>query len=623
MFVEFDGDLLSVLSTSTSSTLLTSNWSVETNVEQGTGSTDILKIAMATDDDVLSGAGDLIHITFQTADVRQPTTVPLVLSHALFNDGDPGTTTADGSITFVGTDGTIDSSPATIIPRQTITLTVVDADLDSDGNPGTNQVTVQVENTTTNDLVNLTLDEDAATAGTFVGAVDTEFGTAALVDGLIQAQAGEVIVTTYSDVLDGSGNGPVIRTAQTNAIGGADAQIAITLVSQPGDPLYIRVVGPDLNTDPGQLESADVVVDNSRTTESFTVTLTEADADDEVFFGSLATLPGASTATEMNTAEDDVVTATYDDVVTTVGNQVDRTATDDVIDPWGDADDNESLQAFDAAKVLVHVLNAVANPIDEQAANVDIDPVGTGITPFDASLILQKRVGLITSFPVQDPASTNHPQGAPASPKWITQERLLSLVLGDGFLSVVVDQRDGIVSGDVLLEGVEGRVELSAELGSFLQASRQTDEGLRVVFAGAQSMDGPGELLRLYGVDPTTVELVRAAFNDGEIEGASAGMRLTHPRPTAFALHPNAPNPFNPETVIRYELPQQTPVRLEVFDVLGQRVKTLVVGTLSAGIHQSVWNGRNEQGQQVSNGVYFYRLQAGEFVEMRRMLLLK
>ncbi len=298
-----------------------------------------------------------------------------------------------------------------------------------------------------------------------------------------------------------------------------------------------------------------------------------------------------------------------------------------MIDPWGDADDNETLQAFDAAKVLVHVLDALANPIDEQAANVDIDPVGSGITPtpFDASFILQKRVGLIATFPVQDPASSNHPQGTPSSaPKRSIERRLLTLVPGVGYISVVAEERSDIVAGEVVLAGIAGRVEMGAELNAFLQAARPTDEGLRVVFADPQSVSDLGELLRVYGVGPTAVELVRAAFNDGAVEGVVAtGGLISSALPSTPVLHANMPNSFNPSTTIRFELPQLVDVRLDVYDLLGQKVRTLVAGERSAVGHEAVWDGRDGSGQLVGNGVYFYRLRAGDYVQMRRMMLFK
>ncbi len=64
-------------------------------------------------------------------------------------------------------------------------------------------------------------------------------------------------------------------------------------------------------------------------------------------------------------------------------------------------------------------------------------------------------------------------------------------------------------------------------------------------------------------------------------------------------------------------------MRLDVFDLLGQRVRTLVDGRQMAGAHEIAWDGRDEVGSMVSSGVYFYRLRAGNFVQARRMLLLK
>ena len=189
--------------------------------------------------------------------------------------------------------------------------------------------------------------------------------------------------------------------------------------------------------------------------------------------------------------------------------------------------------------------------LEELAANVDIDPVGSGINPFDAALILQHRVGIITSFPVQAANSTNHPQPNPASPKATPQVRSLTLRAGDGYLSVWTEERDRTVSGDLLLAGVDGRVAMGEELGEFLLVSRPTDDGLRIVFAGAAAVTGPGELLRVYGVESGSAHLTRAAFNNGRIEGIGTGSVDSGNRPTTTTLHVNAPNPFNPETAIR------------------------------------------------------------------------
>ena len=619
VFVYYDGDLITAFSAGLTGTLAENGWSIQTNIVQGNSTNiDTIKIAMATDNDVLVGAGDLVNLSFQVADIRVPSSTPLTLSHVLFNDGAPTNTTTDGSLTIIGADGTITSLLATIIPRETVTVTVVDIDLDADGASNTDNVVVTVVNTNNTDSINLTLNEGAI-AGTFTGTYDTEYGATANADALIQAKAGDAIVSTYADALDAAGNGPTNRTATTNVIGGADGSVEITIVSQPGDPLYIQVTDSDLNTSVSSAQTASVTVENTTSNDIFIVVLNEADDNDEVFFGSLPTTAGASTGTELGTIEDDIVTVTYDDVVTLVGDQQDRTDNNDVIFPWGDADDNDVLQAFDAAKILVHVLNG--SPIDEQASNVDDETITSSINPFDASLVLQKRVGLIATFPVQDPTSENHPQGT-ASPKLMPDQRSLSLVMGEGYLSVHADDRSRLLAGDLILKGIRGRVEMGAELENYLSASKTTDDGLRIVFAGAEAATGPGELFRVYGSAPTSVELSNAVFNNGGITGTASGL-TSMATPDAFALHPNVPNPFNPETTIRFELPQAAIVKLEVFDILGQKVRTLVSGSLQAGTHSAVWHGRNDAGVQVGNGVYLYRIETDGFTQMRRMLLLK
>jgi hypothetical protein len=91
----------------------------------------------------------------------------------------------------------------------------------------------------------------------------------------------------------------------------------------------------------------------------------------------------------------------------------------------------------------------------------------------------------------------------------------------------------------------------------------------------------------------------------------------------AFELKGNYPNPFNPETVIKFYLPQDSKVNLRVYNILGQVVHTLVDEPLAAGDHSVTWNGKNEQGRDVASGVYFYRIQAGSFESIQKMTLLR
>jgi hypothetical protein len=94
--------------------------------------------------------------------------------------------------------------------------------------------------------------------------------------------------------------------------------------------------------------------------------------------------------------------------------------------------------------------------------------------------------------------------------------------------------------------------------------------------------------------------------------------------PHGYALRANAPNPFNPVTTIGFDLTRPEAVRLEIFDIKGRVVRTLLAGQqYPAGAHDVTWDGRNNAGQPAASGVYFYRMRAGSFVETRRMVLMK
>ena len=94
--------------------------------------------------------------------------------------------------------------------------------------------------------------------------------------------------------------------------------------------------------------------------------------------------------------------------------------------------------------------------------------------------------------------------------------------------------------------------------------------------------------------------------------------------PGSYALHSNVPNPFTPQTTIAFDMPRQGAVSLSVFDVSGRLVHTLIAGdSITAGHHQTTWNGTDKSGRTVATGVYFYRLETPTYSETRRMTLLK
>ncbi|HEX6790464.1 MAG TPA: FlgD immunoglobulin-like domain containing protein [Candidatus Krumholzibacteria bacterium] len=117
-----------------------------------------------------------------------------------------------------------------------------------------------------------------------------------------------------------------------------------------------------------------------------------------------------------------------------------------------------------------------------------------------------------------------------------------------------------------------------------------------------------------------TYELVVRSSDGNEFRSPVATVSMAA---LELALHQNVPNPFNPQTTIRYELPQEAHVRLLVFDVSGRLIRTLEDRDRAVGTHEVTWTGRDDSGQPVTSGVYFYVLEAGKQRLTKKLVLLK
>jgi hypothetical protein len=93
--------------------------------------------------------------------------------------------------------------------------------------------------------------------------------------------------------------------------------------------------------------------------------------------------------------------------------------------------------------------------------------------------------------------------------------------------------------------------------------------------------------------------------------------------PKSYKIHQNHPNPFNPVTTLRYDLPEDGLVNITIYDMMGRVVKNLVNVHQNAGYKSIQWNATNNAGQPVSAGLYLYTIQAGEFRQTKKMVLLK
>ena len=93
--------------------------------------------------------------------------------------------------------------------------------------------------------------------------------------------------------------------------------------------------------------------------------------------------------------------------------------------------------------------------------------------------------------------------------------------------------------------------------------------------------------------------------------------------PEIFALHQNYPNPFNPTTTLKYDLPEDALVNITIYDMMGRQVSTLVSSQQTAGYKSVQWNATNNAGKPVSAGLYLYTIQAGDYTQTKKMVLLK
>ncbi|MFC1729222.1 T9SS type A sorting domain-containing protein, partial [candidate division KSB1 bacterium] len=112
-------------------------------------------------------------------------------------------------------------------------------------------------------------------------------------------------------------------------------------------------------------------------------------------------------------------------------------------------------------------------------------------------------------------------------------------------------------------------------------------------------------------------------FNGGlnSLEGST--LESPVPLPDKFALSGNYPNPFNPETNIAFELPKTERVRIDIYNILGQKVRTLVDREFKAGIRTIKWDATNDFGSKVASGMYIYRVVAGSNVASKKMMVIK
>jgi len=164
----------------------------------------------------------------------------------------------------------------------------------------------------------------------------------------------------------------------------------------------------------------------------------------------------------------------------------------------------------------------------------------------------------------------------------------------------------------------------TSALDGFEIGKNETEERIKVIIYNLNGITidaGESVLFDIEGgSDLTLTEIFLSDRNGGEIPTSVLYSDLI---PERFELFHNYPNPFNPVTKIKYGIPTAVPVELTIYNVLGQRVRIFNEGIKPAGYYEIQWDGRNKAGVSVSSGLYFYRFEAGDFVEKKKMMLLR
>ncbi|MBN1348100.1 T9SS type A sorting domain-containing protein [candidate division KSB1 bacterium] len=324
-----------------------------------------------------------------------------------------------------------------------------------------------------------------------------------------------------------------------------------------------------------------------------------------------------------NTGEDSVITT-------------DGSVKINPIPVYGDVDENGLIQAHDAALILKHLVG-IDTLLCQQLANADVTLDGS-VSALDASMILQYIVVLIDSLPYDTTESLLLASG--------------KISMNDGSIQAgeIVDVPLYLDNSDNIFS-FEGRIAynpIHLTLAEIIWASQLNQytkldaaRSGKIQFAGCGTspsiQDGIFATLRFivdddFNENETTVKLHKMRWNENTVmeniaistlTAATAINQMDRRLPAKFELLQCYPNPFNPETTIRYQLPVAAHVELIIYNISGDAIRTLTCQHNDAGYHQIQWDGKNDQGVPVASGLYVYRLKTTGFDQAQKMLLLR
>lgn len=291
----------------------------------------------------------------------------------------------------------------------------------------------------------------------------------------------------------------------------------------------------------------------------------------------------------------------------------------DSIDLRGDINANgvpdEVADAVMFTNFFISGLPAFGDHVEASIAASDVNADGITLTVADLVYLIRVMIGDASPYPKPGPAvpdvsvrmstdrdmaviAVNSPEDIGAgyfeidhSGGDVGEPRLLD---GAEHMSLKYSDRDGVLR--ILVYSLKKDVKIDAGNTALVAVPLTGEES--VVFGDVQLADYFGNVLQ------------------ARIDKASA-------IPKTFGLEQNFPNPFNASTAVVYDLAAQTDVRIDIFNIIGQRIATIVDGEQPAGVHRVIWNGTDESGDVVASGIYFYRIATPEFTAEKKMILMK
>lgn len=300
---------------------------------------------------------------------------------------------------------------------------------------------------------------------------------------------------------------------------------------------------------------------------------------------------------------------------------------------YGDVNFNDDVQAYDASLILQYLMNYIEfDWAQERLADVTLDST---ISALDASVILQYIVELVDSLPYDDTLNSLVATGT----TWMED---MQVHIGQEYqLPVSMEQANNIYSIEGAIEFDPNAIQINdlvwnQSFGNFFIEEENIDGLIRFVVAGVNPVSGINELFKvnlevLNGLtDATSINLVNLRLNESSIIDLASSSEISqsvlsaeNEIPYQFALHNNYPNPFNPETNIQFDIPEQLSVKLAIYDLSGKEVNVLVQNTFAPGKYNVKWAGKDQHGQPVSAGMYIYQIEAGNFRNTKKLILLK